>query len=177
MVIKDVSTSYDALGDLLELIENFSRRLNIYTKVQSMTAMTETVVKILVELLALATQQVKQGRLSEFTFLSRSMPRLSLKKEPVESWTTAALTLGVVHTLVKNMGEVTENEKASADDIRQILCAIASNFIRNSIFHVKVLVVIPHLAIPQIDTLGLSPNPSGSPTQPFAHCDKEENAT
>jgi hypothetical protein len=66
--IKDVSSSYDALVELFELIENFLRRLDIYTKVQSTKAMTEIVVKILVELLAtlaLATQQVKQGRLSE----------------------------------------------------------------------------------------------------------------
>ena len=66
--IKDVSASYDALVELFELIESFLRRLDIYTKVQSTTAMTEIVVKILVELLAtlaLATQQVKQGRLSE----------------------------------------------------------------------------------------------------------------
>ena len=66
--IKDVSSSYDALVELFELIEGFLRRLDIYTKVQSTKAMTEIVVKILVELLAtlaLATQQVKQGRLSE----------------------------------------------------------------------------------------------------------------
>jgi hypothetical protein len=73
--IKDVSASYDALVELFELIENFLRRLDIYTKVQSTTAMTEIVVKILVELLAtlaLATQQVKQGRLGE-AFHCRSL--------------------------------------------------------------------------------------------------------
>ena len=66
--IKDVSASYDALVELFELIENFLKRLNVYTKVPSTTALTEIVVKILVELLAtvaLATQQVKQGKLSE----------------------------------------------------------------------------------------------------------------
>ena len=66
--IKDISASYDALVELFELIKTFLRRLDIYTKVQSMTAMTQIVVKILVKLLAtlaLATQQVKQGRLCE----------------------------------------------------------------------------------------------------------------
>jgi hypothetical protein len=70
--IKDVSASYDALVDLFESIENFLRRLDVYTKIPPTTAMTEMVVKILVELLstlALATQQVKQGRLSEFLSL------------------------------------------------------------------------------------------------------------
>jgi hypothetical protein len=67
--IKDVSASYDALVDLFESIESFLRRLDIYTKVPPTTAMTEMIVKILVELLstlALATQQVKQGRFSGF---------------------------------------------------------------------------------------------------------------
>ena len=64
--IKGVSASYDALGDLFELMENFLRRLNIYTKFQSAPALADIIVKILVELLAtlaLATQQAKQGRL------------------------------------------------------------------------------------------------------------------
>ena len=66
--IKDISASYDALIDLFESFENFLRRLDIYTKIPSTTAMSEIVVKILIELLstiALAVQQAKQGRLSE----------------------------------------------------------------------------------------------------------------
>src|SRR6266702_1989312 len=80
--IKDVSASYDALVDLFESTENFLRRLDIYTKIPSTTAMTEIIVKILVELLstlALATQQVKQGRLSlSFSsFMQRSLLNLT----------------------------------------------------------------------------------------------------
>jgi hypothetical protein len=66
--IKDSSTSYDALFDLFESFESFLRRLYIYTKIPSTTAMTEIIVKILIELLStisLAIQQAKQGRLSE----------------------------------------------------------------------------------------------------------------
>jgi hypothetical protein len=62
-----VGESYDALVDIFESIENFLSRLKIYTDTQSTSALTETVIKILVELLgvlALATKQVKQGRLS-----------------------------------------------------------------------------------------------------------------
>ena len=65
--IKDVSASFDALVDLFESTENFLRRLDIYIKIPPTTAMTEIIVKIMVELLstlALATQQVKQGKLS-----------------------------------------------------------------------------------------------------------------
>jgi len=66
--IKDVSASYDALLDLFESFESFLARLDIYTKIPSTTAITEIVVKILVELLStisLAIQHVKQGRLSK----------------------------------------------------------------------------------------------------------------
>jgi hypothetical protein len=60
--------SYDALIDLFESFESFLRRLNIYTKIPSTTAMVEIIVKILVELLftiSLAIKQAKEGRLSE----------------------------------------------------------------------------------------------------------------
>ena len=68
---KDVSTSYNALIDLLESIENFLSRLDIYTKVPLTAAMTDIVMKLLVEIistLALATKQAKQGLLSEPCF-------------------------------------------------------------------------------------------------------------
>ena len=70
-MVKGVTDSYDALVDLLELIEHFLKRLNIYTKIPATDAMTEIVVKILVELLstlALLTKQIKQGKPSESTF-------------------------------------------------------------------------------------------------------------
>ena len=66
--VKDVSASYDALVDLFESIENFLSRLDIYTKISLTAAMTDIIIKIIVEVLttlALATKQVKQGRLSQ----------------------------------------------------------------------------------------------------------------
>jgi hypothetical protein len=69
--VKGITDSYDALVDLLELIEQFLKRLNIYTKIPPTNAMTEIVVKILVELLsalALVTKQIKQGKPSESAF-------------------------------------------------------------------------------------------------------------
>ena len=68
---KGVSADFDALVDLLESIEHFLERLDIYTKVPPTPAMTVIVVKIMVELLstlALATKQISQGRPSEFVF-------------------------------------------------------------------------------------------------------------
>jgi hypothetical protein len=65
---KDVIASEDALTDLLESIEHFLKRLDIYTKIPSTVAMDEIIVKIIVELLltlSLATKELKQGRSSE----------------------------------------------------------------------------------------------------------------
>jgi hypothetical protein len=59
--IKGVKESYNALVDLLEFIEHFLYRLDVYTKIPLTVAMTELLVKILVELLstlALATKEV-----------------------------------------------------------------------------------------------------------------------
>jgi hypothetical protein len=65
---KGVIDSYDALGDLLESIEHFLCRLDIYTQIPPSPTMDEMVVKIMVEListLAIATKELKQGRTSE----------------------------------------------------------------------------------------------------------------
>jgi hypothetical protein len=67
-VVKDVIDSYDVLTDLLESIEHFLLRLDIYTKIPPTVGMTEMIVKILVELLstlAVVTKQIKQGKSSE----------------------------------------------------------------------------------------------------------------
>ena len=59
--------SYDSLVNIFECIENFLRRLSIYNEIQPTPALTETVIKIMAELitvLALATKQIEQGRFS-----------------------------------------------------------------------------------------------------------------
>ena len=69
---KGVSSDLEILVDLLESIEHFLKRLDIYTKVPPTPAMTEIIAKIMVELLsalALATKQIRQGRPSESVFV------------------------------------------------------------------------------------------------------------
>jgi hypothetical protein len=66
---KGVSSSYDALLELFECLGSFLKRMEIYTTIPPTPIMTEVVVKIMVELLsvlALASKQIKQGRLSEY---------------------------------------------------------------------------------------------------------------
>jgi hypothetical protein len=64
-----VKASYDALIEIFECMEGFVRRLVIYTKIEQPTpAMTEVVIRIMVELisvLALATEQIRKGGLSK----------------------------------------------------------------------------------------------------------------
>jgi hypothetical protein len=127
-----MKTSYDALVDIFECIENFLRRLRIYTEIEirPTPATTETVIKIMVELLsvlALATKQINQGRFKKYAkkFLGEKdiesvllrLDRLTLE----ESKITVAQTLDVVCGLVNNMQVVMEDGKASTDDIRQTL--------------------------------------------------------
>jgi hypothetical protein len=71
-----MSASYDALVDLFASFENFLNRLSIYAGVPPTPALTNVLVKIIVELLstlALATKQVKQGRFSEFVLAGETL--------------------------------------------------------------------------------------------------------
>jgi hypothetical protein len=135
--VKGVIDSYDALVDLLESIEHFLNRLDIYTKIPPTVAMTEMVVKILAVLLstlALATKQVKQGKPSESVFgevlynLTQCNAEKFIKKllgekdvEVVlqrldrlthdEARITAVQTLEVVYRLVQNVRVVMDGEQ------------------------------------------------------------------
>ena len=74
--VKNVSASYDALIDLFASFENFLGRLSIYIGVPLTPALTNILVKIIAELLstlALATKQVKQGRLSAFVLIGMTL--------------------------------------------------------------------------------------------------------
>ena len=60
--------SCDALIDLLESMEHFLKRLDIYSKIPPTPLMDEIVVKIILEListLALATKELEGGQPSE----------------------------------------------------------------------------------------------------------------
>ena len=64
----DVRASQATLIDIFERMENFIQRLDIYTNVSPTPEMIDIIVKILVEvlsILAIATKEVKQNRMSE----------------------------------------------------------------------------------------------------------------
>ena len=69
---KDVSESQDVLIDIFERIENFFKRLETYIEVPPTAAMTDIIVKITVEVLnifAISTEEIKQGRTSTWSRL------------------------------------------------------------------------------------------------------------
>jgi hypothetical protein len=133
---RDTPPTYDALADLLESIEHFLLRLEIYTRIPLTPAMDDMLVKIMVELLsilALATRELKQGRLSEsipadlLPYIDRMAVKFAKKLfgqndvEAVlqrldrltqeEARITAAQTLEVVYSLVSNTNVVMHGEK------------------------------------------------------------------
>ena len=128
-----VTSSYDALLDLFECFGNFLKRLEIYTTIPPTPMMTDIIIKIMVELLsvlALATNQIKQGRFSEHAvtyglcvaqcstekfakkFLGDSEIEAILQRldrlTQDEARMTVAQTLGVVHGLVGNIRIIME---------------------------------------------------------------------
>ncbi|KAH9028687.1 hypothetical protein EDB85DRAFT_2147778 [Lactarius pseudohatsudake] len=69
LAAKDVNASQEVLAGLFEGIENFFKRLESYTEVPPTDAMTDIIVKIMVEVLnifAIATKEMKQGRAKKF---------------------------------------------------------------------------------------------------------------
>ena len=65
---KDVRADQDTLFEMLERIEAFFRRLDTYTKVAANEGMIDTITAIMAEILnilAIATKGIKQGRLSK----------------------------------------------------------------------------------------------------------------
>ncbi|KAH9178025.1 hypothetical protein EDB89DRAFT_1299066 [Lactarius sanguifluus] len=66
---KNVAASHEVLIDIFERIENFFKRLEAYTEVPQTVAMTDVIVKIMVEVLsifAIATKEIKQGFAKKF---------------------------------------------------------------------------------------------------------------
>ncbi|KAH9990328.1 hypothetical protein BJV77DRAFT_621137 [Russula vinacea] len=67
--VKDARASQNKLIDLFNHIERFFRRLEIYTRITPTTAMTDMVIEIMVEvlaILAIATREAKCGRLKKY---------------------------------------------------------------------------------------------------------------
>jgi hypothetical protein len=68
---KNAAASREALVELFDRIEGFFSRLKTHTEVPPTSAITDVMAKIMAEvlsMLAIATKQMKRGRISEFMF-------------------------------------------------------------------------------------------------------------
>ena len=128
---RGVSTSYDSLVDIFESVGNFLNRVQIYANTPFTPPMMGIMVEIMAELLAvlaLATAQIKQGRLSKSS-VAHGHPSAELAIEKFirklfgdqkieaalrrldrltqeEARMATAQTFELVHGLVKNVGVV-----------------------------------------------------------------------
>jgi hypothetical protein len=88
-----VASSYDALLELFECLGSFLKRLEIYTTIPPTPIMTEIIVKIMVELLsvlALASKQIKHGRLSKYAVTYKcSWLNVQQRSSPNSYWESA----------------------------------------------------------------------------------------
>ncbi|KAH9953103.1 hypothetical protein BC827DRAFT_192023 [Russula dissimulans] len=126
-----VSSSYDALLELFECVTNFLKRLHIYTeKITSSPAMSDIIIRIMVEVLsvlALATKQINEGRFKKFakkligeSDIEAILQRLDRLTQE-EARVTVAHTLEVVHGIFDNLKVVMNDGKASTDSVRKAL--------------------------------------------------------
>ena len=126
------------LADVFERIENFFKRLKTYTEVPPTTAMTDIIVKIMVEVLnifAISTKEIKQGRTSTSvaggyliifsSFLEKYFMRLAGRTEledalkrldrltQEEARMAAAQLLKITHSIENKMTQVMDGESCA----------------------------------------------------------------
>ena len=142
---KGVAESKDTLIDIFGRIEGFFGRLNTYTKVPLTPSMMDKMVQITVEILdilAIATKEIKQSRTSEFDlrfkfreadivaekFLKRVIGRTDLedgmkkldKLTNEEVVMASAQLLKVAHNIDNNVMEVNEGVRLVDENVKAV---------------------------------------------------------
>ncbi|KAH9073559.1 hypothetical protein EDB83DRAFT_2191480, partial [Lactarius deliciosus] len=117
---KDVRESQDALVDVFERVENFFKRLETYTEVPPTAAMTDIIMKIMVEvlgILAISTKEIKQGRTKKYlkklagrTELDDALKRLD-KLTQEEARMAAAQLLKIAHNVENKIMQVIDDRQ------------------------------------------------------------------
>ena len=122
---KGVSTSYDALIELFECFEHYLGRLKVLTEIPD--AVGEILVKIMVQLLevlALATQQIKQGRFSEFVLADA--PRLAY--HDAEKFTKKLLGENDIEAVLQRLDRLTmEESRMNATQTMEVVYGLFNN--------------------------------------------------
>jgi hypothetical protein len=123
-----VRSSYDALLDLFECVASFLNRLHIYTdKISLSPMMLDIVVKIMGEIiavLALATKQIKQGRLSKWTTTYRA----PLTKHITEKFAGKLLGESDIEAVLERLDRLTQEEaKITATNTLEVVHELFNN--------------------------------------------------
>jgi uncharacterized membrane protein YcjF (UPF0283 family) len=108
-----MNANQDALARLFERIETFFRRLELYTEVSPTAAMTEIIVKIIVEvftILALATKETKRRRFSEWIHGNG----LSLANVSLEKYLKRLVGRNDIEGALKRLDDLTQEEARMA---------------------------------------------------------------
>ncbi|KAI0272344.1 hypothetical protein BC834DRAFT_1030497, partial [Gloeopeniophorella convolvens] len=131
---KGVSDSYDSLIDLFDTMSRFLERVTVYTRVEPIgPSMAEIIVKMMIgllDILGLATKEIKQGRLRAFgkkllgsrkiEDVVKRLDRLTLEGSRMS--TTHILL--IVHTLIENLKGVMTNAETSTVTLEDALASI-----------------------------------------------------
>ncbi|KAN0141599.1 hypothetical protein V8E53_000061 [Lactarius tabidus] len=135
---KDVNAAQEALIDIFERIENFFKRLETYTEVPPTAAMTDIIVKIMVEVLnvfAIATKEIQQGRTKRYlkkllgkTEIEDALKRLDKLTQDEARMATAQL-LKVTHGVSDTVKLVLDDGK-DTKAIMQLMANDVSEVIR-----------------------------------------------
>ena len=110
---KDMDASEDVLIDLFGRIENFFRRLESYTEVRPTAAMTDIIVKIMIEVLStlgIATKEITQKRASELMPIDLS----SLTYVHIEKYMKKLLGRNDIEDVLKRLDILTQEEARMA---------------------------------------------------------------
>ncbi|KAH8986689.1 hypothetical protein EDB92DRAFT_1229619 [Lactarius akahatsu] len=135
LAAKDVKESQDALVDVFERVENFFKRLETYTEVPPTAAMTDIIVKIMVEvlgILAISTKEIKQGRTKKYlkklagrTELEDALKRLD-KLTQEEARMAAAQLLKIAHNVENKVTQLIDDGKEAMAILQRAASSVDS---------------------------------------------------
>ncbi|KAF8258768.1 hypothetical protein EI94DRAFT_1814611 [Lactarius quietus] len=126
---KEVEESQDIIVDIFERIENFFRRLEVYTKVPPTPAMTNMMVKIMVEVLDIlgtATKEMKQSRAKKFIMKIAGITRLEDGLKKLDKMTNEearmanAEVMRLAYDIDKKVDGVDENVKGVGAQVKGV---------------------------------------------------------
>ncbi|KAH9169628.1 hypothetical protein EDB89DRAFT_1908398 [Lactarius sanguifluus] len=139
LAAKEVEASQDVIVDIFERIENFFRRLEVYTEVPPTPAMADMMVKIMVEVLDIlgtATKEMKQSRARKFLKMVVGIRKLDDGLKKLDKMTNEearmanAQMLKIAHDIEKKVDGVDEKVQevsAGVNDVNEKVQGIDEN--------------------------------------------------